>query len=160
MKRYILIASLMALSLAIVGEAGFRNRNFAPDGVGADGRQAVETAMKGYAEALQKGTPETVAGCYTTDGQLQLPGTAALKGREAIRAFLAPLVASFEVAAVDIDTEFIDVHDNTADHWGTYRQTAGERGKAKQTFQGRYAAIWHLGKDGHWRLFRLMMQPL
>ena len=102
MRRYILIASLMTLSMAIVGEAGFRNRNFASDGVGADGRQAVETAMKGYAEALH----------------------------------------------------------NTSDQWGTYRQTAGERGKAKQTFQGRYAAIWHLDKDGHWRLFRLMMQPL
>ena len=160
MSRYFLLSLLFVLSPALANHAGHPALSSGLKAVGTDERQAVELAMKEYAEALRVGTPEMIVAHYTIDGQLLLPGLAPLRGREAIRAFLAPLAASTEVETVEVTTETVETHGNTADQWGTYRQVAGERGKAKQTFQGRYAALWHLEKDGHWRLFRLMMQPV
>jgi uncharacterized protein (TIGR02246 family) len=121
--------------------------------------RAVERAMQGYAAALRDGTPDRVASWYAADGELLLPGLAALHGRDAIRAFLAPLASATEVASVEITTDLLEVRGATADQWGTYVQVAGERGKAKQTYRGRFAAIWHREADGRWRLKRLMMQP-
>jgi len=160
MSRHFLLSLLFVCSLALADQAIRPALSSGIEAVGTDERQAVELAMKEYAEALRAGTPETVVAHYTIDGQLLLPGLAPLRGREAIRAFLAPLAASTEVESVEVNTEVVETHGNTADQWGTYRQVAGERGKAKQTYQGRYAALWHLEKDGRWRLFRLMMQPV
>jgi uncharacterized protein (TIGR02246 family) len=120
---------------------------------------AVAQAMRGYAAALKGGTPEQIAAWYTPDGELLLPGLGALKGREAVRAFLAPMASAFEVESVEVTTGFAEVHGDSADLWGTYRQVAGEKGKPKQTFGGRYAALWHHEADGQWRLAHLMMQP-
>src|SRR5690348_11671410 len=101
---------------------------------------AVEQAMRGYAAALKDGAPEQIAAFYGKDGELLLPGMAELKGPEAIRAFLAPMVSAVEVESVAVTTDFVEVHGDSADLWGTYRQVAGEKGKPKQTYGGRYAA--------------------
>jgi uncharacterized protein (TIGR02246 family) len=123
-------------------------------------RHAVEQAMRDYAKTLRVGTPDEVAACYTADGELLLPGLDPLHGREAIRAFLAPLAAATEVESVDIESQLVEVHGKSANQWGKYRQVAGEKGKTKQQFRGRFASLWHRESDGRWRLVRLMMQPL
>lgn len=120
---------------------------------------AVEQSMRGYAAALKDGPPEAVAAWYTKDGELLLPGLPTMKGPEAIRAFLAPMASAVEVESVAVTTDFVEVHGDSADLWGTYRQVAGEKGKPKQAYGGRYAALWHHEADGKWRLARLMMQP-
>jgi uncharacterized protein (TIGR02246 family) len=120
---------------------------------------AVEQAMRGYAAALKDGPPEVIAGWYAKDGELLLPGLGELKGPEAIRAFLAPMASAVEVESVAVTTDLVEVHGDSADLWGTYHQVAGEKGKPKQTYAGRYAALWHHEVDGRWRLSRLMMQP-
>ena len=126
----------------------------------AQGPEAtVEQAMRGYAAALKEGTPEQIAAFYSKDGELLLPGLAELKGPEAIRAFLAPMASAVEVESVAVTTDFVEVHGDSADLWGTYRQVAGEKGKPRQTYGGRYAALWRREADGRWRLARLMMQP-
>lgn len=123
-------------------------------------RQAIENAMHEYANALHNGSPESIAACYTTEGELLLPGLAPLHGREAIINFLKPLADLTEVESVDVTTELIEVHGNSATQWGTYQQVAGEKGKPKQTYRGRYAALWQLDGLKHWRFVRLMMQPM
>ena len=126
----------------------------------ASERHAVEQAMRDYAKNLRVGTSDEVAACYTADGELLLPGLDPLHGREAIRAFLAPLAAATEVESVDIESQLVEVHGKSASQWGKYHQVAGEKGKVKQQFRGRFAALWHREADGRWRLVRLMMQPL
>src|SRR5262245_48559770 len=123
-------------------------------------RRAVEQAMRDYAKTLRIGTAEEVAAWYTTDGELLLPGLESLHGREAIRSFLAPLAAATEVESVDVETQLLEVHGKSASQWGSYHQVAGEKGKPKQQFRGRYSALWHQEANGRWRLLRLMMQPL
>lgn len=156
MRRRLLMTSLLIFQFALAGSNAPGDPTFKT----AEDAKAVEAAMKGYAEALWKGTPQSVAAFYADDGQLLLPGMEALRGPKAILDFLAPLAAAAEVESVEIQTETIDVRKDSADQWGMYRQVAGPRGKPRQTFQGRFAAIWHMGKDGRWRLFRLMMQPV
>ena len=68
---------------------------------------------------------------------------------------VAPLVAATEVESVEIHTGTLEVNGQTANQWGTYRQVAGAKGQPRQTYEGRYAALWHLESDGRWRLFRL-----
>ena len=134
-------------------------------GLGAQGlpaqtpETAVEQAMRGYAASLKDGTPEQIAAFYAKDGELLLPGLADLKGPEAIRAFLAPMASAVEVESVAVTTDLVEVHGDADDLWGTYKQVAGEKGKPKQTYGGRYAALWHREADGKWRLARLLMQP-
>lgn len=159
MSRFMLIVLVMILVLPVSGTASaqpVRAKSRRPPAA----RQAVAQAMRGYATALRRGPADAVIACYTEKGELLLPGMAALRGRAAIRAFLAPLAEATEIDSVDIDTELLETHGRFADQWGTYRQVAGERGKPKQQFKGRYAALWHLEADGQWRLARLMMQPL
>jgi uncharacterized protein (TIGR02246 family) len=124
-----------------------------------DSRAAVEAAMRGYAAALKSGPPEAVAAWFTADGELLLPGMAPVHGREAIRAFLAPM-AAIEVESVEVGTDAVEVHGNSADLWGTYHQLAGEKGKPKEMHAGRFAALWHQDAGGAWHLARLMMQPV
>lgn len=126
---------------------------------------AVEAAMRGYAAALKSGPPEAVAAWFTADGELLLPGMAPVHGREAIRALLAPMASAVEVESVEVGTDAVEVHGESADLWGTYRQLAGEKGKPKEMHAGRFAALWHReaggsGPAGPWRLARLMMQPV
>jgi len=121
---------------------------------------AVEAAMRGYAAALKSGPPEAVAAWFTADGELLLPGMAPVRGREAIRAFLAPMASAVEVESVEVGTDAVEVHGESADLWGTYRQLAGEKGKPKEMHTGRFAALWHRDAAGAWHLARLMMQPV
>jgi uncharacterized protein (TIGR02246 family) len=145
----------MRIWIVIAVVAGLGARSLPAQGPEA----AVAQAMRGYAASLKDGTPEQIAGWYAKDGELLLPGLAGLKGPEAIRAFLAPMASAVEVESVAVTTDFVEVHGDSADLWGTYRQVAGEKGKPRQTYGGRYAALWHHEADGRWRLARLMMQP-
>ena len=115
--------------------------------------------MQAYAADLQSAPAAKVAAHFAPDGALLLPGMAPLRGPATIRKFLDPMAASITVQSVTVATELLEVHGGTADQWGTYKQTAGETGKAMQHLQGRYGAFWRHERDGHWRLVRLMMQP-
>jgi len=147
------VAMVVALSVAACGGRTHR----AP---GAEGAPAVEAAMRRYAMLLRGAPPDSVAAAYAEAGELVLPGVGTLHGRAAIRDFLAPLAAAVEVTAVDVATDSLTVHGAGAEQWGTYRQVAGERGKAPGVYRGHYAARWQRDADGRWRLSRLVMQPL
>ena len=121
-------------------------------------RAEIEAAMQSYATALKSGTPDDIAGHYTSDGELLLPGVETLHGRAAIRQFLAPLAGAVEVASVAIATEIVTLAKGSASQWGTYTQVAAERGKEQKTYAGRYAALWRK-ENGKWLLARLLMQP-
>jgi len=123
-------------------------------------RQAVEAAMRLYAEHLRTGPVEATVASFTAQGQLLQPGMAPLRGREAIRAFLAPLADQFAVKSVEMATESLDVRGAVAYQWGTYRQEAGPKAGPFASYSGRYVAEWRHEADGQWRIERLMMQPV
>ncbi len=154
----------MIMAAVALGLGASRGEAAAPAAVPAataeNAGAAVEAAMRGYAAALKSGPPEAVAAWFTADGELLLPGMAPVHGREAIRAFLAPMASAVEVESVEVATDAVEVHGGSADLWGTYHQLAGEKGKPKEMHAGRFAALWHREPGGPWRLARLMMQPV
>ena len=125
----------------------------------AASRKEVEAATQEYTRLLKTGPPEASAALFAADGELLEPGMAALRGPEAIKAFLAPLFTAFEVQSATTQIETIEIHGGAAYVWGTYSQQAGERGKPAAEYHGRIVIAWHKEGDGHWRITRLLVQP-
>lgn len=130
-----------------------------PAGDDAASRKEVEAATQEYTRLLKSGPPEASAALFAADGELLEPGMAALRGPEAIKAFLAPLFKAYEVQSAATEIEAVEVHGKAAYVWGTYTQRAGERGKDAAEYHGRIVIAWHKEGDGHWRITRLMVQP-
>ena len=122
-------------------------------------RSAVLQAMAHYTRLIQLVNSDSVAAVYTADAELLEPGMAPLRGREAIRSFLAPFDGQAVVDTVESGTDQLEVYGPVAYQWGTYHQVARLRGQAPAAFYGRYVAQWRLEGDGAWRLARLLMQP-
>jgi uncharacterized protein (TIGR02246 family) len=121
--------------------------------------EAVARAMDRYASLVRNAPPESVVTMYTPDGELLEPGMDALRGREAILAFLKPLASAVTVESSTMATDTVSVHGTIAYQWGHYDQRAGEKGKPARDYSGRYVAEWHQDGDGTWRIARLLMQP-
>jgi len=122
-------------------------------------RHDVEAAMQQYTALLKTGPVDAQVAFFTQDGELLQPGMAPLHGRDAIKAFLAPLVAAFEVQSATSTSDAVEVYGDAAYQWGTYTQHAGERGKPGAEYTGRYVASWRREADGHWRIARFLVQP-
>ena len=127
---------------------------------GVDERARVEAATQRYA-ALIRGAPvDSVLTAYTENGELEIPGVGALKGRKAIRDFLAPLAAAVSVSATEMQSDSIAVSGNVARSSGRYRQVAGPKGRPSAEYRGAFHATWAREADGQWRISRLVMQPM
>ena len=127
---------------------------------GVDERARVEAATQRYA-ALIRGAPvDSVLTAYTENGELEIPGVGALKGRKAIRDFLAPLAAAVSVSATEMQSDSIAVSGNVAQSSGRYRQVAGPKGGPPAEYRGAFHATWAREADGQWRISRLVMQPM
>jgi uncharacterized protein (TIGR02246 family) len=156
-----LFAGLLAASAVRAAKPAKPSKPPASD---AAARREVEAAMQQYTTLLRTGPPDAVAALFTADGELLEPGMDALKGPAAIRAFLEPLVAAYEVQAASSETEAVEVFGKTAYQWGTYKQTVATKSKAAVAphpvdYRGRYVASWRREPDGHWRLARMLVQP-
>lgn len=125
----------------------------------AAARDAVQAAQDHYIALIKRVNSDSLASLYTTDGELLEPGMAALNGREAIRAFLAPFDGKTVVDTVYSRTEALEVHGTVGYLWGSYHQVARMPPQPAGTYDGRFVAKWQLEPDGHWRLARLLMQP-
>jgi uncharacterized protein (TIGR02246 family) len=125
-----------------------------------DERARVEAATQRYA-ALIRGAPvDSVLTAYTENGELEIPGVGALKGRKAIRDFLTPLAAAVSVSATEMQSDSIAVSGNVAQSSGRYRQVAGPKGGPAAEYRGAFHATWAREADGQWRISRLVMQPM
>ena len=125
-----------------------------------DERARVEAATQRYA-ALIRGAPvDSVLTAYTENGELEIPGVGALKGRKAIRDFLAPLAAAVSVSATEMQSDSLAVSGNVAQSSGRYRQVAGPKGGPAAEYRGAFHATWAREADGQWRISRLVMQPM
>jgi len=126
---------------------------------GVDERARVEAATQRYA-ALIRGAPvDSVLTAYTENGELEIPGVGTLKGRKAIRDFLAPLTAVVSVSATEMQSDSVAVSGNVARSSGRYRQVAGPKGGPAAEYRGAFHATWAREADGQWRISRLVMQP-
>ena len=127
---------------------------------GVDERARVEAATQRYAALIGGAPVDSVLTAYTENGELEIPGVGALKGRKAIRDFLAPLAAAVSVSATEMQSDSIAVSGNVAQSSGRYRQVAGPKGGPPAEYRGAFHATWAREADGQWRISRLVMQPM
>jgi uncharacterized protein (TIGR02246 family) len=147
-----LLAGLLATSTSLLAAP-------APPPPAEAAAREVEAAMQQYTVLLRTGPAEATAALFTADGELLEPGLAALHGREAIRAFLAPVFAAVDVESATTESEAVEIYGNAAYQWGTYKQRVAEKGKPAKDYHGRYVASWRREADGHWRLAKMLVQP-
>jgi len=126
---------------------------------GADERARVEAATQRYGALIRGASADSVVAAYTENGELEIPGVGTLKGRKAIRDFLAPLTAAVSVSATEMQSDSIAVSGNVARSRGHYRQVAGPKGGRSAEYRGTFDATWTREADGQWRISRLVMQP-
>ena len=119
----------------------------------------VEAATQHYAAVIRSAPVDSVIASYTENGELEIPGVGTLKGRKAIREFLAPLTAAVTVSATELRSDSIAVSGNVAQSRGHYRQVAGPKGGPAGEYRGAFHATWTREADGQWRIARLVMEP-
>ena len=127
---------------------------------GADERARVEAATQRYATLIRGAPVDSVLAAYTENGELEIPGVGTLKGRKAIRDFLAPLTAVVSVSSTEMRSDSIAVSGNVARSTGHYRQVAGPKGGPTAEYRGAFHATWAREADGQWRISRLVMEPM
>ena len=126
---------------------------------GVDERARVEAATQHYASLIRGAPVDSVVAAYAENGELEIPGVGTLKGRNAIRDFLAPLTAAVSVSATEMRSDSIAVSGNVARSTGHYRQVTGPKGGPAGEYRGAFHATWTREADGQWRISRLVMQP-
>ena len=127
---------------------------------GTDERARVEAATQRYATLVRGAPVDSVLTAYTENGELEIPGVGTLKGRKAIRDFLAPLTAAVSVSTTEMRSDSIAVSGDVARSTGHYRQVAGPKGGPTAEYRGAFHATWAREADGQWRISRLVMEPM
>jgi ketosteroid isomerase-like protein len=151
----IALVAITAATIPASGTTGCASARTRP----TDERARIETATQHYAAMLRGAPVDSVAAAYTENGELVIPGVATLRGRSAIRDFLAPLTAAVTVASVEMQIDSLTVSGTSATEVGQYRQLAGPKGAPPREYRGTFRATWQQDPDKQWRLARIVMQP-
>ncbi len=125
-------------------------------------RAQIDAATAHYARVLLSGSADYVAAAYTADGELLVPDREPVRGRDAIRAFLARFAGEITVTSSELHTDSLTTAGGSAESAGTYRQVAGPA-NADTTqlgeYVGRFHARWRRESDGRWLLVFFATTP-
>ena len=146
--RWVGVALLTAM-------AACSTREVAP----APERDAVAAAWEHYVATLKLVNSDSVAAMFTDSAEMFQSGAAPIRGRAAIRGFLAPFDGHAHVDSVTSTTMSISVYGDAAYQWGSYHQVARLDAAPAGSFDGRFVAEWRRGGDGSWKMRRILMQP-
>ena len=92
--------------------------------------------------AFERGDADAVAKCYAPDAVLWLPGSPAMKGRDAIRAGYAEFFAASTIKTVKLNELGKISHGNEAASWGTFSLVLVSKKDGKETTEaGRYTDV-------------------
>jgi uncharacterized protein (TIGR02246 family) len=109
----------------------------------------IAAAIEKYVEAYNRGDAMELAGFYTEQAQLLLPGSDAIVGRSAIQSFwerrLSPEARSITLASLEVE-----VFQDTAVEVGAY-SIHGPEGQLLD--RGKYVVVWKF-EQGDWKLHR------
>ena len=121
-------------------------------------KAAITAAMHRYDDALRS-SADDLANLFTEDGELLESGMDSLRGRAAIKGFLAPIMKQATVNSSRTDIDEIEVFGAVALLWGSYRQTVTLQGEPSMTVTGRLVVEWRRDSHNAWLVRRLIVQP-
>jgi len=108
-------------------------------------RRAVETAIRSYVEASNKGDVATLAGLYAEDAMLLPPDHEPIQGREAIRAFWRQGTDE----GLEVTNLAVEVEGNLGYLVGQYHLPPTEEEPADS---GKYVMCLKRQRDGSWKV--------
>lgn len=118
--------------------------------------KALQQIQARWLESYTRGDIEALAALYAPDAWLMNNGRPALRGRDAIRANFAGMMARTEVSMVD-ETEEIEVLGDQAHMIGLFHITGKPKaGGEPFTISGRYFITFRRDAGGAWRVYRDM----
>jgi uncharacterized protein (TIGR02246 family) len=120
-------------------------------------RASMAKAWDGFNTSWVAGNASGVTAAFFTEDAINtVPGTAEMRGRDAITTEFAGFLKDNKVVNLDHKTEEVDVAGDLAVERGTFVQTVQPREGAAQEQHGRYIAIWKRGADGSWKCRRFL----
>jgi uncharacterized protein (TIGR02246 family) len=133
------VVSLTAFLLLVAGCAG------RPVPSDPTGRQAVESAMRRYVEASNRGDATTLASLYADDAMLLPPDHEPIQGRDAIRAFWRQGTDE----GLEVTNLAVEVNGNIGYLVGQYHLPASDEEPADS---GKYVMCLKRQRDGSWKV--------
>lgn len=115
-------------------------------------RKTIEEASASSAQAIMSGDVEKSIVNYADNATSMPPNSAALKGKEAIKAWTAEMSKMGKMTAVKFGTVDVDASGNLAYEVGTYDMTMEMSGMGEMKDKGKYMAIWKKQADGSWKV--------
>ena len=118
--------------------------------------EAIESTQQQFAAALRRRDFDAIAALYTEDAVVMPPHEPAVRGRAAVKAWMAgfPPVTEFTLAA-----ERIEGRADLAYVRGTYAMTLHPDGAAPVPSRGKYIEIRRRQPNGEWLLEADMFSP-
>lgn len=120
---------------------------------------AIEKAMDRYSAMLTTMDAEGLAAMYTPDGVMERQNAAPLRGRDAIRDYLAKPPPGVRVVSNRMTTVSLSYNGPAVVQAGEFEQNARVNGKVV-TATGRFEATWVRGPHGAWYIQHMVTRPL
>ena len=112
----------------------------------ADVRAEIDSVNSQFVDGAGRGDVEAMGGVYTDDARILPPGQPMIQGRAAIQGFWASAAEALGVKGVDLATEVLETHGDTAEEIGGYTI----HGADGVLDQGKYVVVWKR-TDAGWR---------
>ncbi len=125
---------------------------------GADARASIQAMHARLDSVSRAGDARGNADLFTEDAVVGLSTLQDVRGRDALLRMMTAFYQKYVVQVHELTTAELEVYGDTAYDRGTYLWIVGPRepGGAVTTERGRYAAVWHKGVGGTWRIHRYL----
>ena len=127
---------------------------------GRDTEAQIERAMDRYSSMLATMDADGIAAMYTPDGVMERQSGPPLRGRDAIRSFLAAPANANNVRVLSnrMTTISLSYNGPTVVQAGEFEQSVRVNGKVVNA-NGRFEASWVRGPRGTWYISRMVTRP-
>lgn len=120
-----------------------------------DPRQAIESAMARYIDAVERGDAAAIAASFTDDAILVLPSGPPMKGKAELNEGFAKMLAASSVVALRPSNVDRTVSGDIAVETGSFEVTMQPKTRgAETTDKGQYMVVWQRQADGSWKMTR------
>lgn len=147
----------VALALAVLALTGCSGATPAPvaEAVAARDKAAVEEATTAFHQALRTNDLDTFMSYVAEDVFFMPPGEPPLRGRDAVRKWMATFLAQYRTSSLTLGDREVVVGRGWAVELGTFDWTLQPiTGGSAVTDRGNYMQVWKEQADKTWRFAR------
>lgn len=121
-----------------------------------DARAQLQVARARLDSVSRAGDAVANTDAFTADAIVSMGTLPDIRGSRALLEAMKSFYERYVVTAHQLQPAEVEVYGDTAYERGTWLFISGVRGQQLKTERGRYAAVWHRGADGRWRIHRYL----